>query len=172
MEFIYFVVLWLNAFPAKSGISATYSPQELLVCWKLDYKKHCRVLPGTYCGTYDEPVPSNSMTPHTHECIACGPTGNLQGSIKFYCLTTGRILKRRSFMAMPMPDRVIKRVNTIGLQEKQGRTFRFTNRSKEPYEWTDSVPEDDPNFQGLLEDDEAPFPDISAELPGVPLEED
>ena len=43
---------------------------------------------------------------------------------------------------------------------------------KEPYEWTDSVPEDDPNFQGLLEDDEAPFPDISAELPGVPLEED
>jgi hypothetical protein len=26
MEFIYFVVLWLNAFPAKSGISATYSP--------------------------------------------------------------------------------------------------------------------------------------------------
>ena len=41
MEFIYFVVLWLNAFPAKSGISATYSPRELLVRWKLDYKKHC-----------------------------------------------------------------------------------------------------------------------------------
>ena len=31
MEFIYFVVLWLNAFPAKSRISATYSPRELLV---------------------------------------------------------------------------------------------------------------------------------------------
>jgi hypothetical protein len=44
MDFIYFVVLWLNAFPAKSGISATYSPRELLVRWKLDYKKHCQVL--------------------------------------------------------------------------------------------------------------------------------
>ncbi len=50
--------------------------------------------------------------------------------------------------------------------------FRFTNRSKEPYEWMDFVLEDDPDFQGLLEGEEAPFPDISAELPGVPLEED
>jgi len=117
MEFIYFVVLWLNAFPAKSGISATYSPRELLVRWILDYKKHCRVLPGTYCETHDEPVPSNTMTPRTHECIVYGPTGNLQGSVKFYCLTTGQILKRRSFTVMPMPDRVIKCVNTIGLQD-------------------------------------------------------
>jgi hypothetical protein len=32
------VVLWLNAFPAKSGIPTTYSSRELLVCWKLDTK--------------------------------------------------------------------------------------------------------------------------------------
>ena len=33
-----------------------------------------------------------------------------------------------------------------------------------------SVPEDDPEFQGLLEnEDKAPYPDISAELPGVAL---
>jgi hypothetical protein len=41
IEFIYFIVLWLNAFPVKSGISSTFSPCELLVRWKLDYKKHC-----------------------------------------------------------------------------------------------------------------------------------
>ncbi len=33
------------------------------------------------------------------------------------------------------------------------------------------VPEDDPEFQGLLEE-EALFPEMSAKLPGVPLEED
>jgi len=81
MEFIYFVVLWLNAFPTKSRISATYSSQGPLVCWKLDYKKHCRVLPGTYCETHDEPVPSNTMTPRTYECITCGLTDNLQGAL-------------------------------------------------------------------------------------------
>jgi hypothetical protein len=170
IEFVYFIVLWLNAFPIKSGILSTFSPRELLVRWHLDYKKHCRVLPGTYCEVHDEPVPTNTMTPRTHECIDLGPTGNLQGSIKFYCLTTGRVLKRRSFTPMPMPDRVIRRVNTIGEHEGQGRTFRFLNRRKEPYEWADSVPEDDPEFQGLLEnEDEAPYPDISAELPGVAL---
>ncbi len=63
-------------------------------------------------------------------------------------------------------------MNTIGLRGKQGRRFRFTDRPKEPYEWTVFVPEDDPDFQWLLEEDEAPFPDISAELPGVPLEEE
>jgi hypothetical protein len=82
IEFIYFVVLWLNAFPAKSGVSATYLPWELLVRWKLDYKQHCRVLPGTYCEAHDEPFPSNTMIPHTHERIACGPMGNLQESVK------------------------------------------------------------------------------------------
>jgi hypothetical protein len=82
IEFIYFVTLWLNAFPVKTGISKVFSPCELLVRWRLDYKKHGQVLPGSYCKD-DEPVPSNKMTTRTHKCIACNPTGNLQGSIKF-----------------------------------------------------------------------------------------
>ena len=81
------------------------------------------------------------------------------------------MLKRRSFTPMPMSNRVVKRVNTIGEREGQGRTFRFLNRRKETYEWTDKVPKDDNDFQGLLEDEEeaAPYLDISAELPGVEL---
>ncbi len=72
-----------------------------------------------------------------------------------------------------MPDRVIKRVNTIGEHEGQGRTFHFLNRRKEPYEWTNSVPKDDPEFQGLLDDEEeGAYPEISAKLPGVELEEE
>ena len=121
----------------------------------------------------DEPSPSNTMTPRMHEAIAVGPTGNLQGLVKFFCLNTGRILKQRSFTALPMPDRVLKRVNDIRLHKKQGRTFRFLNQRREAYEWTDSVPEDDPEFQGLLEDEEeVAYPDIRAEPPGVELESD
>ena len=82
------------------------------------------------------------------------------------------MLKRRSFTPMPMPDLVIQRVNTIGEREKQGRTFQFLNQRGEPYEWTDKVPEDGPEFQGLLDENEgtAVYPDVSAELPGVELE--
>jgi hypothetical protein len=31
IEFVYFTVLWLNAFLVKTGISSTYSPREILV---------------------------------------------------------------------------------------------------------------------------------------------
>jgi hypothetical protein len=170
IEFVYFIVLWLNAFPVKTGSSVVYLPQELLVWWWLDYKKHCRILPDTYSEVHDEPTPTNTMAWRTHECIALGPTENLQGSVKFYCLTTGRVLKHCSFTPMPMPDWVIKRVDIIGERKGQGRTFRFLSQQKEPYKWTDEVPEDDSDFQGLLEDEEeAVYPDVSAELPGVEL---
>lgn len=110
MEIIYFVVLWLNAFLAMTGVSQMHSLRELLVGWKLDYALHSKVLPGTYCEVHDEPLPSNSMTPCTHPCIACGPMGNLQGSVKFYCITTGQILQQRNWTKLPMPDNIIKKV--------------------------------------------------------------
>ena len=173
IKFVYFMVLWMNAFPVKSGVSDKILPRELLLRWRLNYKKHCRVEPGTYCEVHNEPTLTNTMSPRMHEAIVLGPTGNLQGSVKFYCIHMERVLKRRSFTPMPMPDHVIRRVNAIGKREGQGRAFQFLNLSGEPYEWTDAVPEDDPEFQGLLDENEntAVYPDISAELPGVTLEE-
>ena len=40
IEILYFIALWLNAFPVKNGISAVYSPREMIIRWKMDYKKH------------------------------------------------------------------------------------------------------------------------------------
>jgi hypothetical protein len=40
------------------------------------------------------------------------------------------------------------------------------------FTWTDKVTADDPAFQSLLKEEEAVYPDITAELPGVPLEEE
>ena len=171
IEFIYFCILWLNAFLVCSGISSTHSPREVMVRWKLDYKRHCRVVPGTYCEVHNEPMPSNTMAPRTHAAISLGPTGNMQGSVKFYCMNMGWVLKQRSFTSMAMPDRVIKCINSIDLCKKQGCEFCFHNCRQEPHEWTDEVPEDNPDFQGLQEES-VPCPDVSAELPGVLLEDD
>jgi hypothetical protein len=109
----------------------------------------------------------------THKGIALGSTGNLQGSIKFYCINTGRVLKRHLFTQMPMPDCVIKQVNAIGAREGQGCEFRYLNQRCEPYKWTDEVPKDDTEFQGLLnKKEEAVYPDISVKLPGVELKKE
>ena len=120
-EFIYFVTLWLNAFPVKSGVYETLSPREILLRWRMDAKKHCRVLPGSYCEVHDKPNPYNTTVSHTHKGIALGPTGNIQGSVKFYCLNTGRVLKRRAFTEIPMSTAVIAKVNKIGKKENQGK---------------------------------------------------
>lgn len=69
-----------------------------------------------------------------------------------------------------MPKSIIDKVNRIGKREKQGREFLFSNRSRELFPWMDEVPIDNPNFQGLLKD-EAPYPDVPEELPGVELED-
>ncbi len=37
IELIYHVVLWLNAFPSKSGVSDTLSPQEIVLRHRLDF---------------------------------------------------------------------------------------------------------------------------------------
>ena len=162
IDFVYFIVLWLNTFPVRTGILLKYLPQELLVRWRLDYKKHCRVLPKTYCEAHNKPVQLNSIEPWTHETTALGPTGNLQGSLKFYCLNTGWVLKHCSFTPMPMPDCIIKWVNAIGQHGGQGRVFRFLNQQCEPFTWTNEVLEDNPEFQGLLEnkDEESIYPDF------------
>ena len=70
-------------------MSEVYSPQELLVHWQCHFKKHCRVLPGSYCEVHDKPLPSDTKVVPTHEAIVAGPTGNLQGSVKLFCLKTG-----------------------------------------------------------------------------------
>ena len=62
----------MNAFPVRNGISAVYSPQELITRWKMDYKKHYRVEVGTYCGVHNKPHSSNSTVSRTHEGIALG----------------------------------------------------------------------------------------------------
>ena len=121
IEFIYFVTLWLNMFPVKSGVSETFSPREILLRWRMDAKNHCRVLPGSYCEVHDKPNPTNTTVSHTHKGIALGPPGNIQGSVKFYCLNTGQVLKRRAFTKIPMPTYVIAKADKIGRKGNQGK---------------------------------------------------
>ena len=96
--------------------------------------------------------------------------GYSPGQREVYCLNTGRVLKRRSFTPMPLPDSIITKVNAIGKKENQGRKFQSTDWRNKPFSWTDEVQADDMGFQGLPEQEEAPFPDISAKPPGIELE--
>jgi hypothetical protein len=88
IELIYHVVLWLNAFPAKSGVSEMLSPHEIVYRHKMDFAKHCKSPFGTYCEVHDDPTCTNIMATCFTPAIVLGPTGNLQGTYKFLSLAT------------------------------------------------------------------------------------
>ncbi len=170
-ELIYQVVLWLNAFPLKnSGVSANLSPRELVIRHKLDFAKHCRAQFGSYYEVHDKPVPTNSMISRTTPSIVLGPTGNLQGTYKFFSLETGKKIKRRRFSPYPMPDSVIARVEQYDNDNALPGIFDFADRNGVLFEWNDDV---DECPKGILEEDDVIlYPSIAAELLGVDLEHD
>jgi hypothetical protein len=147
IELIYHVVLWLNAFPMKSGVFATLSPQEIVLRHKLDFGKQSKALFGSYCEAHDEPVPSNTMATHASPAIVLGPTENLQGTYKLLNLTTRKKMKRCSFTAYPMLDSVIMQIEALGQQNLPG-VFNFLDRNGVLFEWNNNVGE---YTKGLVE---------------------
>ncbi len=161
---VYHIVLWLNAFPTKSGVSETLSPREIVMRHKLDFTKHCRAQFGSYCKAHDEPVPMNTMVTRSTPAIVLGLTGNLQGTYKFFSLETGKKIKRRKLTACPMPDLVIKQVEAFG--KSSSGVFNFADRNGILFEWNKVV---DECPEGIVKKDVVLYPSLVAKFPGVTL---
>ena len=116
-------VKMLNFFPPKGGVSDVLSPKTIMSGETLDYKKHLCLQFGQYCQVHEETEPRNGQTARTKGAISLGPSGNLQGGYKFMALDTGAKIVRRSWDVIPMPDIVIKRVNTLGINQPEVLTF-------------------------------------------------
>ena len=170
---VYFVVMWINAVPSTSGASVVYSPREIVTGRKMDFSKHCKARFGSYVEASDDPDVTNTERDRTAPCIALGPTGNFQGSVWCYNLETKRVVTRRTITPLPMSDRVIRRVITLGKRGRQKRTLeqrlKFLNRKQQEFDW-DVDDDDDDDAEGLVEPSDTDS--IRAEILGVVLEED
>ncbi len=58
VHLLHHVVMWLNNFPIKNGVSDRYSPREIILRHKLNFKQHCRAPFGSYCEVHED----NSLT--------------------------------------------------------------------------------------------------------------
>ena len=58
-----------------------------------------------------------------------GPTGNLQGTYKFFSLITGKKIKRRHLTCYPMPDSVITKVERYARAGATPNALDFADRS-------------------------------------------
>jgi hypothetical protein len=116
-------VRMLNFFPAKGGISSTFSPKTIMTGETLDYKKHLCLKMGQYCQVHEEENPQNGMKPRSKAAICLGLSGNTQGGFKFMSLNSGKRITRRSWDALPIPDTVIARVNELGRDQPEDCIF-------------------------------------------------
>ena len=113
----------------------------------------------------------NDQTLQTHGCIALGASGNRQGSLKLFDLKLGKVVTRRVFKVIPMPDIVVKLVNNWGMQfkkENRKNKLELLNRHRKKFYWYNKQLDDDENVEEFQQ--KLVHPDIIAEIPGVELE--
>ncbi len=82
---------------------------------------------GSYCQVHEENLPRNNMAARIQGAISLGPSENMQGGHKFFSPTTGRVINRRSWNIIPMPNTVIVQINILG--EEQPKLLVFHDHS-------------------------------------------
>ena len=147
VKLVYFTALWSNNFPENTVIYKVYSPRYIISGQNLSFKPHFRMDFGYYSEVYYGPSPTNSMILRTRKCLGLGTTGNLQGSYKFFDLTTGKKLKKLAWTPIPMPDAIIKRLEYLVAQELRSGSSggcRFCNRNREIYAYRNEGDDEEP----------------------------
>ena len=161
VELLYFVVHWLNAFPAKNGVSDTISPGTILTGVTPDYKKHCKANFGSYVQTHEEFAPRNSMEARTIGAITLGSDNSEQAGYWFMSLNTGKRIHRRNWTPLPMSDEVVSRVEQLGRRDGQPNLLVFANKHGENLldEDLEIVDDDDLSYATEVGADEIPGAD-------------
>lgn len=108
---VYYQVTMINHFPKTSSVDPDISPKMLLTGVKIDYKRDCQLKLGEYVQVHDEDMITNTMKERTLGAICLGPVGNAQGSYNFLSLKTWRVIKRKTWVSVPMPQHVIELLN-------------------------------------------------------------
>ena len=135
IEMVSATTFWWNSFPPEGGVSDTLSPRAIVVGMEVDYVKHCQLEFGTYVQTHEEH--DNSMASRTTGALAMRPTGNDQGGYYFFSLNTGRIINRKRWTALPMPNEVIDRVHALARRSGIGCGLVFGDRAGLPFDEVD-----------------------------------
>ena len=118
-----------------------------------DFDKHCKLSFGSYVHAHNPRTITNTMASRTSPAIALGPVSNLQGSYRFLCLETKRVITRRQYTELPLPKSVITQVAKMAMKEREHRSTRMTKQKATKKEIND----EDFNIEGIqkmsIEDD-------------------
>ena len=124
------LVKWLNMFPPQGGISAHYSPRAIVTGLPLDYNNHCKHSFGSYVQAGNENDPTNTPAPRTLDCIYLDSIDGDAGGFKCLHLATKKEVIRRDLTEIPIPQVVIKRVESLARRDGMPSKLEFLTRKK------------------------------------------
>jgi hypothetical protein len=90
-------------------------PKELFTGVKMDYKRDCKLGFGEYVQVYAEHDITSTIQSMTYGAISMGGVRNFQGTYLFMSLLTWKMIKRRTWVEMPLPGEVIDFINLKAL---------------------------------------------------------
>ena len=71
----------------------------------MGYERDCKIDIGSYVEAGTDATVTNDNTERMRSCVALGPVGNKQGSVKCFDVESGKILHRRTVTQLPWsPD--------------------------------------------------------------------
>ncbi len=115
---VYFVVTMINSFPRSTSAIEGVAPKTKLTGKVLDYKTDLQLEFGDYVQANEENNKTNSLDARTFPAVCLGPVGNIQSSYYFMNLNTWQVVKRRSWVKMPLPNQVIDKINSRSEREQ------------------------------------------------------
>jgi hypothetical protein len=115
---VYYLVSMINQFPRSTSMIDSISPKTKLTGKVLDFSTDCQLEFGDYVQANEENTVINSMKARTFPAICLGPVGNIQSSYYFMNLETWEVVKRRSWVLMPLPKEFIDKINAKAMREQ------------------------------------------------------
>ena len=115
---VQFVVMMINNVPRATSAIEGVSPREKLTGKSLDFDGTKFLEFGEYCHVNEEDNVKNSMKSRTFPAICLGPVGNMMKNYYFLNLETFQVVKRRQWIALPLPSTYIEKINARAVRDE------------------------------------------------------
>ena len=109
------VLFWLNCIPTKF---TNYSPARIMKDRVIDYKIHCKHQFGEYVQVVMKTT-NLVEVPRTINALAAYPTGNEQGTWKYYYISTGKPISHKKATNIPVPENLPDRIHALAEDESE-----------------------------------------------------
>ena len=140
------IIMDLNAFPTKTGISSDLSPASIVLQTpSLDYD-NIMLAYGSYCQVYTKT--DGSMRQRSVGAIALRPS-NERGGFYFMSLNTGKLIHAFIWEQLPLDDHIIDRVTDLA--EDEGAPLMNNGPI---FEWRPGIPVTINDDEDILDEDD------------------